>query len=157
LLNDCKYGFRCKNGFLDIDLLRSPRGGPGRDVDFGVTTLEYALYPHEGPLNADTYREAYFFNNPVLLTQGDAPIENVPFMSSSNENIIIETVKVPEDGNGLMVRVYNSCEAHQSGSVSVTGYRPLEFAGVMEEGRGPVPEEFELHGFELRIIRFVKE
>jgi len=157
LLNDCKYGFRCKNGFLDMDLLRSPRGGPGRDVDFGVTTLEYALYPHEGPLGADTYREAYFLNNPILLTQGDAPMESAPFMASSNENFVIETVKVPEDGNGLMVRVYNSSEDCQSGSVSVAGCRPLEFAGVMEEGRGPVPEVFELHGFELRIIRFVKE
>jgi len=161
LLNDCKYGFRCKNGYLDIDLLRSPRGGPGRDVDFGDHTLEYALYPHEGPLGVDTYREAYFFNNPVLRTkhvcdtQGEVPIENAPFMASSNKNIVIESVKVPEDGNGLLVRVYNSSEDDQSGEVKVAGHCALEFAGVMEEGRGPVEGPFDLHGFELKIIRFV--
>jgi len=157
LLNDCKYGFRCKNGYLDIDLLRSPRGGPGRDVDFGGHTLEYALYPHEGPLGADTYREAYFFNNPLLVTQGDAADTPVPFMASSNENIVIESVKVPEDGNGLLVRAYNSSEENRSGQINVTGHRALEFAGVMEEGRGPAPETLEFHGFELKIVRFVKE
>ena len=160
LLNDCKYGFRCKNGYLDMDLLRSPRGGPGQNVDFGDHTLEYALYPHEGPLGADTYREAYFFNNPVLRTQGDAPggfvcEDAAPFMASSNENIVIETVKVPEDGNGLLVRAYNSSEDSQIGEITVAGRRALEFAGVMEEGRGPVEGPLEFHGFELKIIRFV--
>ena len=156
LLNDCKYGFRCKNGYLDIDLLRSPRGGPGRDVDFGEHTLEYALYPHEGPLGADTYREAYFLNNPVLLTQGEATGTPLPFMASANENIVIESVKVPEDGNGLLVRVYNSSEDTQAGQVNVTGHRPAELAGVMENGLGPAPETLELHGFALKIIRYVK-
>ena len=156
LLNDCKYGFRCKNGYLDIDLLRSPRGGPGKNVDFGEHKLEYALYPHEGPLGADTYREAYFFNNPLLFTPGGADGTPAPFMASSNENIVIEGIKLPEDGNGLLVRVYNSSEESQSGAVTVAGHRPLEFAGVMEDGRGSAPEELTLHGFELKIVRYVK-
>ena len=156
LLNDCKYGFRCKDGYLDIDLLRSPRGGPGRDVDFGDHALEYALYPHEGPLGAGTYREAYFLNNPLLLTQGEpATSTPVPFMASSNANLVIEGVKVPEDGNGLLVRVYNSSEGNQSGEVQVAGHRALEFAGVMEEWRGPVEGTLEFHGFELKIIRYI--
>ena len=155
LLNDCKYGFRCKNGYLDIDLLRSPRGGPGRDVDFGEHILEYALYPHEGDLGADTYREAYFLNNPILLTSGDAASERAPFMASSNENLVIESVKAPEDGNGLLVRVYNSSEDSQSGEVKVAGLCPAELAGVMEDGLGPVEGPLEFHGFELKIIRFV--
>ena len=155
LLNDCKYGFRCKNGYLDIDLLRSPRSGPGRDVDFGEHTLEYALYPHEGPLGADTYREAYFLNNPVLLTKGEPAAAPLPFLASSNESIVVESVKVPEDGNGLLVRAYNSSGDAQRGEIKMTGHRALEFAGVMEEGRGPVEGPLEFHGFELKIIRYV--
>ncbi|MCL2299444.1 MAG: alpha-mannosidase [Firmicutes bacterium] len=158
LLNDCKYGFRCKDGYLDIDLLRSPRGGPGRNVDFGAHSLEYALYPHEGPLGADTYAQAYFLNNPVLRTQqGESAAAPLPFLASSNVNIVIESVKVPEDGNGLLVRAYNSSEDAQSGEVKAAGHRALEFAGVMEEGRGPAEGTLEFHGFELKIIRFVKE
>jgi len=161
LLNDCKYGFRCKNGTLDIDLLRSPAGGPGKDVDFGEHSLEYALYPHEGPLGADTYREAYFLNNPILRTQDagqteiGAAAESVPFMSSSNENIVIETVKIPEDGDGLLLRVYNSSDAPQSGEVRVAGHRAIAFMGVMEEATAPASGMIELRGFELKIIRFV--
>ena len=154
LLNDCKYGFRCKNGYLDIDLLRSPAGGPGKDVDFGEHTLEYALYPHEGPLGADTYREAYFLNNPVLRTNGENAVEPSPFMSSSNENIVIETVKIPEDNNGLLLRVYNSSNIPQSGEVRVAGHSAIAFTDVMEQAIAPASEMIALRGFELKIIRF---
>ena len=155
LLNDCKYGFRCKNGVLDMNLVRSPRGGPGRNVDFGEHTLEYALYPHEGPLGAGTYREAYFLNNPVLMTTGEIKKESPPFMFSTNENIVIESIKIPADGNGLLLRVYNSSETAQSGEVSVRGCRAAESVNIMEETLAPASEKLELRAFELRILRFV--
>ncbi|MCL2509056.1 MAG: glycosyl hydrolase-related protein [Oscillospiraceae bacterium] len=156
LLNDCKYGFRCKNGMLDMNLVRSPRGGPGRNVDFGEHTLEYALHPHEGPLGADTYREAYFLSNPVqVVTDGQSAKPAEAFITSANENIIVETVKIPEDGNGLLLRVYNSSETVQSGEVSVLGLRAAESVNVMEETLAPASETLEMRGFELRIIRFV--
>lgn len=157
LLNDCKYGFRCKNGWLDIDLLRSPRGGPSKGGDFGEHSLEYALYPHEGPLGVDTYREAYFLNNPILQGQGGHADARPPFLASSNERIIIESVKLPEDGNGLLVRVYNCGPTAQSGALRVAGYQAQSVVGVMEEALAPASESLDLQGFELKIIRFVKE
>ena len=157
LLNDCKYGFRCKNGVLDMNLVRSPKGGPGRNVDFGEHTLEYALYPHAGPLGADTYREAYFLNNPVQVTAEGQPAKAArAFITSTNENIVVESVKLPDDGNGLLLRVYNSSETAQSGEVSVQGCRAAESVNVMEEALAPASEKLGMHGFELRIIRFVR-
>ena len=158
LLNDCKYGFRCKNGMLDMNLLRSPRGGPGTDVDFGEHSLEYAIYPHEGPLGADTYAQAYFLNNPIQVTVGEAAVSHEAFISSSNENIVVESVKLADDGNGLLVRIYNCGEEPQRGEVRVAGLRkglrPVNFAGVMEDDLGPVEGALELRGFELKIVRF---
>ena len=156
LLNDCKYGFRCKNGTLDVDLLRSPRGGPGTHVDFGGHTLEYAIYPHEGPLSADTYAQAYFLNNPIKITSGGSAsaLAGDAFMCSSNENIVIESVKLAGDGNGLLLRLYNCSEKPQCGEVSVTGLRPVNFAGIMENDLGPVEGELEFRGFELKLVRF---
>ena len=158
LLNDCKYGFRCKNGVLDIDVIRSPWRGPGTNVDFGENTLEYALYPHEGPLGPDTYREAYFLNNPILLTRDAAPTEAppLPFIHSGNPNIVAESVKIAGDGDGLLLRVYNCSEEAQSGEVRVAGYRAAEYANVMEEALAPATGFFELHGFELKIARYVR-
>jgi len=154
LLNDCKYGFRCKNGYLDLNLIRSPHSGPGRNVDFGEHTLEYALYPHVGELGADVYREAYFLNNPVLRTQGEGAGEGGSFMDSSNENIIIETIKLADDGNGILLRVYNCSEETQTGQVRVAGRRAVEYTNVMEEHRAAATEEITLHGFEVKIIRY---
>ena len=156
LLNDCKYGFRCKKGVLDIDLIRSPKKGPGRNVDFGENTLEYALYPHKGDLGTETYAQAYFFNNPILLTEGSALGSLPAFIQSVNDNIVVESAKIPEDGNGLLLRVYNCSEEPRQGQVRVAGYRPLEYANVMESGLGPAGEDIALGGFELKIVRYVK-
>ena len=154
LLNDCKYGFRCKNGMLDMNLLRSPRGGPGTDVDFGGHSLEYAIYPHEGPLGADTYARAYFLNNPIQVTACGAARVREAFISSSNENIVVESVKLAADGNGLLLRLYNCGGETQRGDVRVAGLRPVNLAGVMEDDLGPVDGALEFRGFELKIVRF---
>ena len=39
LVNDCKYGFRVKHGVIDMNLVRTPRGGPGENVDQGKQTV----------------------------------------------------------------------------------------------------------------------
>ena len=141
---------------LDINLLRSPARGPGTQVDFGEHSLEYALYPHEGPLGADTYREAYFLNNPIAVTAGSAPATTgTPYIVSTNPNIVAESVKLPADGRGVLVRVYNSAESEQSGELRVTGYRAAESAGVMEEALAPASEAITLRSFELRIVRYI--
>jgi len=156
LLNDCKYGFRCKNGVLDMNLLRSPKHGPGTDVDLGEHTLEYALYPHAGNLSAETYAQAYFLNNPILLTGEGTAIDRPAFLRSTDENIVAEGMKLPDDGNGLLLRAYNCSEEPQRGQIVIDGYRPLEYADVMENGVGPAGETLELRGFELKIIRYVR-
>jgi len=154
LLNDCKYGFRCKNGYLDINLIRSPRGGPGKNVDFGEHTLEYALFPHEGPLDEKTYAQAYFLNNPVLRTGDGESKKATPFITTSNENIVVEHVKIADDGNGVLLRVYNCSEVPQTSTVQVRGMKAVCFAGVMEDERGTATEEITLKGFEVKIVRF---
>ena len=156
LINDSKYGFRCKNGYLDINLLRSPRGGPGKNVDQGAHELEYALYPHEGPLDSDVYAQAYFLNNPILRTGEGKAKKAVPLVRTTNENIVVEHVKIADDGNGLLLRIYNSSAQPQCGEVRVAGHKPKCYTGVMEDDdRGAATEQVELRGFELKIVRYV--
>ncbi len=104
ILTDCKYGWRIKEGKLSLNLLRSPMY-PAKDADKGAHTIRYGLYPHSGGVfEAGTRREAYFFNNPPIVT--DLEINLPSLVSSNRDNIVIETVKPAESGQGIAIRAY---------------------------------------------------
>ena len=114
LLNDCKYGHDIQDNVMRITLLRSPTI-PDPLADFGEHQFKYSLYPHAGSWNEETQREAYLLNDPIIVYQ--RTIDNRPstivhglasMVSVSEPNVIIETVKQAEDGNGIIIRLYES-------------------------------------------------
>jgi alpha-mannosidase len=115
LLNDCKYGHDIHGKVMRITLLRSPTM-PDPTADFGEHQFKYSLYPHAGSWNEATQREAYLLNDPVVVykpkvksKQSEKPISNLhSLLSVSEPNVIIETIKRAEDGNGIIVRLYES-------------------------------------------------
>ena len=73
------------------------------------------------------------------------------------EAVVLETVKLTEDGNGLIVRFYNCSESEQTADVSLDGYRMSEIVNIMEESiEAKTDGKLTLHGFELVNVRFVK-
>lgn len=157
-INDCKYGYRCKYGVIDVDLVRSPEGGPGKEVDLGAHTIHWALMAHAGELGKETYQKAYLINNPLMLSgglNGKANAEDA--YHTTNEAVILETVKLPEDGNGLIVRFYNCSDSEQTADIALDGYRMSEIVNIMEESiESKTDGKLTLHGFELVNVRFVK-
>ena len=123
LLNDCKYGHDIHNNVMRITLLRSPTM-PDPMADFGDHQFKYSLYPHAGPWNEETQREAYLLNDPIIVyrSQVEEPALSLSkgqrskklrtafqsLVSVSSPNVIIETVKRAEDGDGIIVRLYES-------------------------------------------------
>ncbi|HXD09693.1 MAG TPA: glycoside hydrolase family 38 C-terminal domain-containing protein, partial [Anaerolineales bacterium] len=115
LLNDCKYGHDIHDNVMRITLLRSP-SMPDPLADFGIHEFKYSLYSHAGSWNEATQREAYLLNDPIIVykrTIDDRPstmMVNRPLsmVSASMPNVIIETIKQAEDGDGLIVRLYES-------------------------------------------------
>ena len=118
LLNDCKYGHDIHDNVIRITLLRSPTL-PDPMADYGEHEFAYSLYPHTGMWNEKTQREAYLLNDPIVVYQvahrpktdnrNISVVHGLPSMVSiSAPNIIIETIKQSEDGNGLVVRLYES-------------------------------------------------
>jgi alpha-mannosidase len=113
LLNDCKYGHDIRANVIRLTLLRSPTM-PDPTADVGEHYFKYSLYPHMGPWNEETQREAYLLNDPVLVYQrkeerGKKPVSNLSsLLAVSSANVIIETIKRAEDGNGIIVRLYES-------------------------------------------------
>lgn len=113
LLNDCKYGHDIHDHVIRLTLLRSPTM-PDPMADFGEHQFKYSLYPHAGPWNENTQREAYLLNDPILVYKGKEEREkklvssHQSLVSTSSPNVIIETVKRAEDGDGIIVRLYES-------------------------------------------------
>jgi len=109
-LNNGKYGCSYRNGEYRLSLAKSG-GHPDPRGDKGVYSFTYSLLPHARGFTAPgVVRPAYELNAPVRVTEG-TPFE--PLCSVEQENVIVETVKLSEDGNALVLRLY---EAERQGS-----------------------------------------
>ena len=111
ILNDCKYGYDIKDNRMRLTLLRAPTF-PDPTGDKGVHDFVYSIYPHKNDWRlGGTVKEAYKLNVPMEAYVGDGEEKAKSFdslISINKENIIIDTVKGAEDGDGLIVRVYES-------------------------------------------------
>jgi alpha-mannosidase len=146
LLNDCKYGHDIHDNVLRISLLRAPTA-PDPDADRGEHRFTYSLLPHTiedgDPVFGSVVSEAYVLNDPLLAltgtNKGDAP-HTLPLVTAAESNIIIETVKQADDGDGLIIRAYE-CN-RQRGPVTFHFGFPVASAAVvnlLEEDLAPLP------------------
>ena len=126
LLNDSKYGHKIKGHTLDLNLLRSvPHPGsvvagepaPGepdeRMTDQCDHQFTYALFPHAGDhITGGVIQAAYALNVPLLAIAASAQGGSLPASASlltvDAPNVIVEAVKRAEDGDDLIVRLYES-------------------------------------------------
>ncbi|HEU0293098.1 MAG TPA: alpha-mannosidase [Anaerolineales bacterium] len=115
LLNDCKYGHDIHTYIMRLTLLRSTTM-PDPTADYGEHRFKYSLYPHAGSWNEETQREAYLLNDPLIVYKAEGRRQKDEklisslhsLVSCSSPNVIIETIKQAEDGNGIIVRLYES-------------------------------------------------
>ncbi|MEL4318553.1 glycoside hydrolase family 38 C-terminal domain-containing protein [Leifsonia sp. YIM 134122] len=104
LLNDSKYGHRAKNGLLSLNLLRAPTY-PDKTADRGRHRFTYAFCPFESGDLAKVVREGYRLNNPLRITDG---ADFDPLATVTDAGVIVETVKHAEQGDGVVLRLYES-------------------------------------------------
>lgn len=112
LLNDCKYGHDIQGSTMRITLLRSPTH-PDPHADEGEHTFTYSLLPHAGSWDENTISNAYALNDPLIVAKSTPDSETHPTLEHSliavdAPNVVIETIKRAEDGNGVIVRLYES-------------------------------------------------
>lgn len=110
ILNDCKYGYDIKNGHVRLTLLKSAIY-PNPEADKELHEFVYSIYPHAGTWKkAETVRQAAFLNCPAYVCEQKAhggkaePVYSM--ISCSDDNVIIDTVKRAEDGDGMIIRLY---------------------------------------------------
>jgi alpha-mannosidase len=163
LLN--KYGHRVHGNVLDLNLLRSPHY-PDPVADRGEHRFTYSLYPHAGDhVAGGVMRAGYELNVPLRVlagASGNAPLGNSgSWFRVSVPDVIIETVKQAEDGNGLVVRLYESAGAATSAELLCGfGLTAAEETNLIEEHPAPLPVSgkavaLDFRPFEIRTIRLV--
>jgi alpha-mannosidase len=128
--NDSTYGFDVQrtteaNGAtvtsVRFSLLRSPKF-PDPEADQGRHTLKFKIRP--AATIEDAVSLGYELNYPAREVQGNRPVE--PLVSSSAEQVVVETVKLAEDSSGdLIVRLYESTGGRADSRIA--------FAGVAEK------------------------
>jgi len=137
LLNDCKYGHDIHGNVIRLSLLRSPTD-PDPKADWGEHQFAYSLLPHQGRWDERTIAEAYALNDPLIVRARKGPqtmdkgrrtndqafvIGPSSFVRVAPPNVVIETIKQAEDGQGWMVRLYES--QRRRGRFTLTTAFPL--------------------------------
>jgi len=156
LLNDCKYGHDIRDNIMRLSLLRGTTA-PDPMADLGEHIFKYSLLPHAGSWNERTVAEAYAINDPVIVYQtkdggwktdfsvsGHRSSVSYPpsFISADQGNIVIETIKRAEDGNGIIIRLYE-CQ-RQRGIFMLTTNFPIAKAwrsNILEENQEEIPTQ----------------
>lgn len=149
LLNDCKYGHDIHENVIRISLLRAPTS-PDPEADQGAHQFAYSLLIHDAPDPYAIAAAAYQLNDPVLAVSGagtDVRHHITPLIAVSG-SAIIETVKAAEDGDGVIIRLYES--SRRRGWVTLTAGFDVAAANItnlLEEDGEPLP----LEGRSLRL------
>ncbi|MHC4887126.1 MAG: alpha-mannosidase, partial [Planctomycetota bacterium] len=153
LINDSKYGHKVKDCVLDLNLLRSvPHTGervfddrnlkPGEPNhvygDQEDHEFRYALYPHAGDhVQAQVVRKASEFNLPLTVSAmpaatGDNPV--IAPVQVDSESVVIEAVKLAEDRDTLVVRMYESAGASTAATIHFgMPIKTVDEVNLMEE------------------------
>lgn len=105
LLNDCKYGHSVLDGSMALTLIKSGIE-PNPTTDQEEHFFTYVLLPHAGDWRNGTVREAYCLNQPALSFRGGKAGSEFSLASVGAPNVVLETVKQAEDGDGWIVRLY---------------------------------------------------
>lgn len=157
LLNDCKYGYRVKNGLISLNLLRSTVW-PDKTADIGRHNISYALYPHSGDYKeSELVKLGYAFNYPLEIFNGEMGIDR--FVCVDNSDIVIEAIKKAEDKEGIIVRLYESKgrEAKANLKLSLQGYKAYN-VNMIEDVEGEIDiESLVFTPFEIKTILFLKD
>ena len=109
LMNDCKYGYDVHEGVMGLTLIKSGIF-PNPDADQGQHEFTYALFPHQGDFRkGSVVREAYDLNCPMAWEKVQGIYEDsFSMLQIAEENVMADTVKAAEDGNGIIVRIYET-------------------------------------------------
>ncbi len=129
VLNDCKYGYRIVGSEVELTLLKSPKY-PDPDADMGEHAFAFAYMAHAGERDASAVlKAAHELNAPALaLPAGARPggadgedrrQHSRSWFAVSGDAVKLEVIKRAEDGDGTILRLYETLGSEAEISVLV--------------------------------------
>ncbi|HOL67680.1 MAG TPA: glycoside hydrolase family 38 C-terminal domain-containing protein, partial [bacterium] len=107
---EAKHGFRSGEDFLALTLLRSSHD-PDPVPEIGEHSFRIILSPYTGPFHPERcFQKAETADFPMTVFQTDAHAGLLPsegsFLEIAENNVVLASLKKPEDGSGLVLRFY---------------------------------------------------
>lgn len=162
VLNDCKYGISTLGSSLNLTLLKSAIA-PDMTADKGLQEFTYSFYAWNGCFaESDVIKEAYELNCPVIVKHAEAGHKSL--IEIDAPNVIIEAVKLAEDGSGdIIVRLYEA--KRMSANCTFKTVLPVKkayFASMLEDieketaiSDGAI--RFDIKPFEIKTLRLKRQ
>lgn len=127
-----KYGIDFLEGGMSLTLLKGPID-PWRGADEGLHRFTYCLFPHQGDFGKAKGVLASSYDR---IASGICPQTQagcLRFLRWTADTVAVEAVKPAEDGNGLVVRLYEYGNCRCAAELSAPG-RQVEFweCGLLE-------------------------
>ena len=166
LMNDCKYGYAVDKNELSLTLIKCSTY-PDFNADKGKHVFTYSIMSHDGYMDReDVIWESYLLNNPLQAkksckNQIDLPKE-YSLISCSQKNVVVETIKQTEDGNNVVVRLFETMNKQTEVCLDVGfDFTDVYFADLLEreESKAPFKDKkvaFKLKPFEIVTLVFKK-
>ncbi len=155
VLNDGRYGCHVEGGEIGLSLLKSPVL-PDRLADEGQSGLVYALLPHAGDWVAGgVLAEAEDLNQPLPFRPAPAGPRRVFAPATvSGTPVALSALKPAEDGDGLILRVYEPFGAR--GPVEVSAAEGWSVAGEVSLLEDRIADGGPITPFQVRSWRLRK-
>jgi len=144
LLNDGRYGHHAIDNELGLSLLRSPIY-PDPLADEGSQVITYSLYPHHGGWHeGGVLAEAEDLNAPLLATRCAAPEPRTwKAVELGGLGLGLGALKAAEDGEGLVLRLYEPQGARGAATVTLpSGWRLASELNLLEDALGEPDLQF---------------
>jgi alpha-mannosidase len=158
-------------GWLSRDDLACRRGHAGPPLPTpgaqctGRHIFEYAIIPHEGGRTArlgweQAYAEAHRFSAPLRARWNPQGTGLLPASASllelDGEGLVVTALKRAEDGDGAVVRLYNTLDGPTTGRLRLTeAWRQAQVVDMKEDALGPAEVSHGWVRLELRSNQIV--
>ncbi len=137
LLTDTKYGYRCAESVLQVNLLRTS-SGPNHYPEMGERYVQIGL-GISGYDNASLYQMADEFVTEALYITNTAHKGTLPLSEQYlkvNADVGIECIKIAEDDDSLVIRTFS--ENGEAVTAKLTFHRPIEEACLTDFNEQPI-------------------
>ena len=118
--------------------------------------FRYSIYPHEGDWRqASAYKHAYEFNtclNAVQIPNGRKFPLKRSFAEIEPDNIILSALKMAEDGNGVILRFYETKGVDTDAKITLFNeLKAVKAVNMLEEEDEEVAKELKQEGKSIKL------